>query len=513
MQVLHLYKALEMPPRSVRNSLIDKFMEHCLPWMPIVDRRWLEDQPDHSPSPLLLQSVFLAGSRVSATPLIGATSEDYYQRAKVLFFSGHEKNPLISVVSALLLHWWNPTGPEQISASSSGFWVRIAAGLAYQIGLHKEPASARDRSLHRRVWWTLVWRDDVISVGVGRPRTISLKDSNVLPPSVKDFSSGNPDAKLFTSFCKVCQLLGDITEYRRRKSFSADKRQRFENALYRWIKELPSELRLFKVAHDRVLSPYNFKARQIAVVYFVILIILHRRDEPSSPASAPSLVASSFLAGIFEDFLSRDELRYLGPVFAFYALAAGLSQMSGYRYPGLESTADHEFRVISLSLQQLSDRWGSAVEAMRSLTAARDAGMRQPQLDTAPAAIAADVLPFFADFGPDLCRQWHLLGMSTVDTSTHVAHAPPQETSGLTALERGSDMNMGTNPNGNFDNGDFMALSHTPLSFGQQDPMLYPGVENLFPDQQFDYPWGDLDPVGSWLLGDLGLDNSLGQNA
>jgi len=156
MQVLHLYKAFEMPPMSVRNSLIDKFMEHCLPWMPIVDRRWLEDQPDHSPSPLLLQSVFLAGSRVSATPLIGATSEDYYQRAKVLFFAGHEKNPLISVVSALLLHWWNPTGPEQISASSSGFWVRIAAGLAYQIGLHKEPVSARDRALRRRIWWTLV---------------------------------------------------------------------------------------------------------------------------------------------------------------------------------------------------------------------------------------------------------------------------------------------------------------------------------------------------------------------
>lgn len=156
MQVLHLYKAFEMPPRSVRNSLIDKFMEHCLPWMPIVDRRWLEEQPDHSPSPLLLQSVFLAGSRVSAKPLIGATSEDYYQRAKALFFSGHEKNSLISVVSALLLHWWNPTGPEQISASSSGFWVRIAAGLAYQIGLHKEPVSARDKALHRRIWWTLV---------------------------------------------------------------------------------------------------------------------------------------------------------------------------------------------------------------------------------------------------------------------------------------------------------------------------------------------------------------------
>ena len=156
LQVLNLYKAFEMPPRSVRTSLIDRFMEHCLPWMPIVDRRWLEDQPDHSPSPLLLQSVFLAGSRVSSKALIGATSEDYYQRAKALFFSDHEKNPIIMIISALLLHWWNPTGPQQISASTSGFWVRIATGLAYQIGLHKEPTSGQDNSLRRRVWWTLL---------------------------------------------------------------------------------------------------------------------------------------------------------------------------------------------------------------------------------------------------------------------------------------------------------------------------------------------------------------------
>lgn len=306
--------------------------------------------------------------------------------------------------------------------------------------------------------------------------------------------------------------MGDITEYRRRKSFTADKRQKFENALYRWIKELPSELRLFTNAHDRTLSPYNFKARQIAVVYFVILIILHRRDEPSTPSSAPSLVASSFIAGIFEDFLSRDELRYLGPVFAFYALAAGLSQMSGYRYPGLESAADDEFRVISLSLQQLSDRWGSAVEAMRALTAARKAGMRQPQLDRAPAAIAPDALPFFNDFGPDLCRQWHLLGIPPTEASTSAAHVPRQETSEPALVERASDIRMEADLNGNFGDSDFLALSQTPLSLGQQDPMLYPGVENLFPDQQFDYPWGDLDPVGSWLLGDLGLDSSLGPN-
>lgn len=157
MQVLRLYKAFDLPPRSIRLSLVDKFLEHCLPWMPIVDRRWLDDQTNHAPSILLLQAVFLAGSRVSSKALVGATSGDYYQRAKSLFFASHEKNPIIALISVLLLHWWNPTGPEQLSASTSAFWVRIGAGLAYQIGLHKEPSpTAPGRLLRRRVWWTLV---------------------------------------------------------------------------------------------------------------------------------------------------------------------------------------------------------------------------------------------------------------------------------------------------------------------------------------------------------------------
>lgn len=334
---------------------------------------------------------------------------------------------------------------------------------------------------------------------------------------MKDFSAGNPDAKLFTSFCKICQLLGDITQYRRRKTFTPDTRQNFENALYRWVKELPSELRLFRIGHNgHVLSPYSFKTRQVAIVYFVILIILHRRDEPSTPASAPSLVASSFIASIFEEFLSRDELRYLGPVFAFYAFAAGLSQMSGYRYPGLESTADGEFRVISLSLQSLSDRWGSAAEAMRSLTAARKAAMRQPQLDSAPAAIAPDVIPFFNDFGPELCRQWHLLGPSVPQRSVTPSHISRQATREQPLVEHTTDIPQDadlTRTGEDFVDGDFLAMSQAPLSLDQQDPMLYPGMDSLFPDQQFDYPWSDLDPVGSWLLGDLGLDSSLGPNA
>lgn len=161
-QFLTQRKALELPSRAIRESLIDAFMEHCHPWMPIVDRRWLEEtnSDQRRPSLLLLQSVMLAGSRVLSSPLMQTTtsSSEFYERARALFFHGHEKNTTLAIVAVCLLQWWNPTGPEKFSTSTSGFWVRIGVELAYQVGLHKEPPKGPFRSFRRRLWWSLVVR-------------------------------------------------------------------------------------------------------------------------------------------------------------------------------------------------------------------------------------------------------------------------------------------------------------------------------------------------------------------
>ena len=159
LETLRLRRAFDLPPRTIRESLIDAFMDRCHPWMPIVDRHWLEDRDGRQPpSLLLLQAVFLAGSRVLSSPLVQghASSAEFYERAKALFLVGHEQNTTLAVVAVSLLQWWNPTGPEKFSTNTSGFWVRIGVELAYQVGLHKEPAEGRFKSFKRRLWWTLV---------------------------------------------------------------------------------------------------------------------------------------------------------------------------------------------------------------------------------------------------------------------------------------------------------------------------------------------------------------------
>jgi hypothetical protein len=156
LKILQLQKAFDIPSRSLSASLIDNFITFCYPWMPIVERPWLEEKGGQKPSIFLLQAVFLAGSRVSSGPLLYASSKEFYRKAKALFYCGHEKNTLITIIAVCLLHWWDPASPQQNSVDGSYFWISVGVRCAYQIGLHKELKGGRYAALRRRIWWTLV---------------------------------------------------------------------------------------------------------------------------------------------------------------------------------------------------------------------------------------------------------------------------------------------------------------------------------------------------------------------
>lgn len=157
-QILQLRNSYQLPPRAIRESLNDAFMERCYPWTPIIERSWLDDEIGRPISLLLIQAVFLAASRVSSSPSVAgyATPRDFYQRAKALFWTGHERDALMTIRAACILNWFNPHGPEQVSFDTSRFWNHIAVGLAHQINLHKEPPPGRKGSMRRRLWWSLV---------------------------------------------------------------------------------------------------------------------------------------------------------------------------------------------------------------------------------------------------------------------------------------------------------------------------------------------------------------------
>jgi hypothetical protein len=227
------------------------------------------------------------------------------------------------------------------------------------------------------------------------------------PPSVSDFATQDMHAHLFVAYVSICRSMGDIAEAQRRQTLTAPYKQRLEDGLFRWLKELPASLRITHL-HDggRTSAPYNFEARQLAVQYFISLVLLHTSRNPQTSVPTECLMASSFVVSIFEEFLSRDQLRYLGPVFAFYALAAGLAQLTAYQCEALKPIVEGEFDIIKVALEELGRRWGSAHGPLRALIRTKEALQRQPNIPGYPSPLSPSSVIFFKDFGPGLCRMW-----------------------------------------------------------------------------------------------------------
>ncbi|KAF9892102.1 hypothetical protein FE257_002508 [Aspergillus nanangensis] len=403
---LEVYRVFDLPPLPVQRSLLDSFRKHCAPWMPIVEDSWLQTLDGNKPSFLLLQSVFLAGSRVAAAPYISSSSERYYRRAKALFFSSYEKNPIIKIAAACLLNWWNPRGPEEVSLDGSGFWLRVAVAIAYQIGLHREPSGGKTASYRRRLWWTLVARDCQLSAAHGRPSAITLADADVSPASILDFGREDPQADLFVAFVKINTIMADVTKTYLRHQLSPTKRQQIRNALYCWMSELPQPLRLFTRGQ---LSPYDLCTRSLHIAYFVTLTILYRSAAPSNVSTSIAVVAASFLCGIYEEFLTRDEWRFQGPIFKFHVFAAGMALLNA-RAHMQKSALEPSLAIVRGSLIALSERWPSAnrnIEVIDRIIQSMPAQASRSALPPIPDTHEAKAL--FDTFGPDLCNMWSLL--------------------------------------------------------------------------------------------------------
>jgi hypothetical protein len=383
-EILRIQQVTELPPRAVRESLLDAFWTKCHPWTPVVDRSWIDERSPGTTSLLLQHAIFLAGSRVSAA-VPNYPSEEFYKKARLLFWMGAEDDPIINVASACLLQWWNPEGPERVSLDTSSFWVRVCVGLAYQVGLHREPNGKPDAGLRKRIWWSLVTRDCLINAGHGRPRAIDLKLADVSPISVSDFDGVTASADLFAAYVGISCILGmdssnyveltrilndvigDLTQSYLRKQGLQEQKKSLEDRLFRWIKTLPDHLQLCRAVEGRPLKSYDFEARQLHVQYFTVLVILNRPLDPTLAPSTASLLASSYIAGMFEDFMARDELRYLGPIFTFYCLTAGMAQLSCYRYSELVSLAEQNLNILARALEELSKRWPTAVGSLKHL--------------------------------------------------------------------------------------------------------------------------------------------------
>ncbi|KAL6925379.1 hypothetical protein FSST1_002653 [Fusarium sambucinum] len=370
-------------------------------------------------SMLLAQSLWLAGSRVTNAPSVVAfaSSDDFYHRAKAVFWSGVEADGLSAIKASLMLQWYNPQAPEHILFDNSGFWLKIGVGIAHQIGLHRESPSGPSRAIRRRLWWSLVVRDSLISVAHDRPRIINLDDSDVQAPIASDFPDSLFAFQLFSSW----EL---------------------------WV--APSN----QPPHSYFANSHNLPARQLYLPYFTSLIVLSRMQHSAGSLSVVATLAASFVARIFEDFLARDEIKVLAPISTRYCLISSMALVSVMPDKRLWDAVQPDLEVLQLALTELSKRWRSAIGSSRALQNAIK--KRQERTSSSTATLRLDnqnSLEYFKMIDLGYCRIWSTLSQQLSSSPLDIQQPMPQpiqplgdtlETNYEQFMDPGEAFDMGT---------------------------------------------------------------------
>jgi len=221
-----------------------------------------------------------------------------------------------------------------------------------------------------------------------------------------------PEAgELFLPYVSICCLLGDLVETCSRKhTVEPSKRLQSENMLFRWIRTLPERHRLSELSTSDgayFLRPHNLRSRQLHVPYFICVSILALSDNPTRAVTAAGILSASFVAGIYEDFLARDQIKHLQPIFTTFCFVSGLLLMSVRPWPDLWTAVQPDLEAIQKCLMELSRRWKSAVGASKALKKALDSPVRSSPLQQQTISpLTSEQYSLFEGFATDLCRMW-----------------------------------------------------------------------------------------------------------
>ncbi|KAL1893516.1 hypothetical protein Sste5346_006344 [Sporothrix stenoceras] len=194
---LNLYGAFEMLPRAVSDELVRLYFQLVNPAYPVFDRtEFIALYRQNKVSLLALHTIYFLSLTVCGEETIKAAGfsdrftarRAVYLRAKALYDTGYEKNK-ITVVAVLFLFgfWWE--GPED--QKDSWHWLSAAVSLAQTLGMHRSTVHSgmhhRQRSMLKRIWWSIYIRDRHAAAALGRPCRIQDEDCDVEMLTVDDF--------------------------------------------------------------------------------------------------------------------------------------------------------------------------------------------------------------------------------------------------------------------------------------------------------------------------------------
>jgi hypothetical protein len=233
---------------------------------------------------------------------------------------------------------------------------------------------------------------------------------------------------------------------------SRTKRLYIVNSLYRWTRSLPEDMRVAssnQPPNTFFPNAQNFPARQLHLPYFISLIVLSRMQHTTGTVSLTATLAASLVARIFEDFLARDEIKILAPIFTRYSLIAGMALVSVMPHQQLWNAAQHDLQTLQQALGELSKRWRSAIGASRALKNA--ISKRQQRAATSSSYIRINdeqSLEYFEMIDLGYCWIWKTMSQQLNAPSPGIEQPlqmPLQPDIGNEAmLDNGADLDLST---------------------------------------------------------------------
>ncbi|KAF2120989.1 hypothetical protein BDV96DRAFT_283377 [Lophiotrema nucula] len=302
--------AFEFPKAEVSSALVTAFLERFCPLYSIIDKESFEHLYKEQKLPwILLHVVCFIGTTCCDQDVIHRlhfqsrlhARHMFYEKVKVLFDLGYETDKIVLLQTVLLLTFW---GPHMKSYWNPCSWIGFGVTIAESLGIYKSTLSAHlkatDKSLLRRLWWTLVARDAYCAALLGRPFRINMARCDTEMLSVEDFNQsgtssqaghaeqGSVEALYQVQIVKLSLILRHIVRSRSDVTCESDTIEMLNGLLNSWQSELPP-----RVDWRRPCNHADLYATSLKIVFHHHLIVLHLGD--------PHPISSSLNRGMEQD--------------------------------------------------------------------------------------------------------------------------------------------------------------------------------------------------------------------
>ncbi|KAF4636014.1 hypothetical protein G7Y89_g2062 [Cudoniella acicularis] len=225
--------ALRIPDTSLKNALLQSYIEYVHPSLPLINLHELLAMvcarktneyvsEDRRISLLLFQAILFAGSAfvdLLSLQMAGYSTRrearlSFYQKVKLLYDFDYEVDDKLAVVQSLLLMtYWHEVPSD---GKDEWHWLGVAISITTSFNNRAiiVELDARDQKVWNRVWWCCFTRDRLLALGLRRIPRIEEdhRDSFTAPILTLDnFEIRKLDARNLTISLSECRNVQDTS--------------------------------------------------------------------------------------------------------------------------------------------------------------------------------------------------------------------------------------------------------------------------------------------------------------